>query len=143
MKLTAILTTLAIGLSSTVALAAPNDHASFRRPDVVDQRDRGAVHLRWTSLAASQVRNGRQVINVSSRQKFTKLKIEATRGITMIDKVHITFANGRTQVVELDARIGMSGRPAMIDLQGRDRQISRIVIMTKGSSRSSFAVLGA
>jgi len=142
MKLTAILTTLAIGLSSTVALAAPGD-ASFRRPAVVDQRDRGAIHQRWTALASSQVRNNRQVINVSSRQKFSKLKIEATRGMTMIDKVLITFANGRTQRVEVDARIGMSGRPAMIDLQGRDRQISRIVILTKGSSRSSFAVLGA
>jgi hypothetical protein len=143
MKLTAMLTTLVIGLCSTIALAAPNDHASFRRPDVVDQRRPGAIHLRWTSLAISQVRNNRQVIRVSSRQKLSKLKIEATRGMTMIDKVHITYANGRTQIVEVDARIGMSGRPAMIDLQGRDRQISRIVIVTKGSSRSSFAVLGA
>lgn len=158
MKISALVTTLALGLSS-VAVAAPNrpvvrDH---RAPIVQPQRPlarpavrpivRPAVRpwtrpapVRWTVLDTASTRGKFQVINVSSRQRFSTLKLEATRGAALIDRVMITFGNGRTQTIDLDRRIGGNSAPYLIDLSGDDRYISRIVVVTKGRTRAAYTV---
>ena len=134
-KLSALVATVVLGISG-VAAAAPmrGPHGpiatQFARPQA----------LRWTLLDSARAAGGRQVIHVSGNQRFTKLKLEANRGTALIDKVLVTFANGRTQTIEVDARIsGMK----IIDLNGGARDISRIVIVSQGRSRASFSVLAA
>lgn len=182
MKLTALVATLFLGLSSA-ALAAPTSTTSPGAPTVRDHRGRAPAPApapalivrdhrgraprvaqasiahsimpaarptvmapvrpfapRWTLLDTLSARPGRQVIQVQSPARFSRLKLEATRGPIRIDRVVITFANGRTQVVDLDRRLDQRG-PAVIDLNGGARQVTRIVITTKGNRRGAFTVL--
>ena len=145
MKLAAILTTLA--LSSTAAFAqnaTVRDHRSQVAPSF-DRRPAAARPMpqRWVLLDTSNANDTRNVIRVSSRAKFSKLKLDATRGAAMIDKISVTFANGRTRVIDVNARVGMNDRPLIVDLPGDQRQITKIVIQSKGRARASYTVSAA
>jgi hypothetical protein len=137
-KITALVTTLILGVS-TAAMAAPNG------PSVRDHR---APYTQfrpqlpsWTLLSSNaSLSRGKDKIDVSSSARFTKLKLEASRGSMFIDKVVITFANGERQVVNLDKTIGARTGAATIDLQGRSRQISKIVVSGKGGFRSGYSL---
>lgn|GEM_PF-3626349 len=159
MKVSALITSLVLGISS-VAVAAPgapavhaNPVAQARFAPVAQERFappmvRPLPHpVRWTLLDTSKPsRFGRMVIDVDSKARFTKLKLEAQRGVASIDKVMITYANGRTQTVELDKRIGGYGAKsfAVIELDGRNaRQISKIVIFSKSGMRASYSISAA
>ncbi|HEY4180291.1 MAG TPA: hypothetical protein VGM90_25790 [Kofleriaceae bacterium] len=100
-------------------------------------------HERWTLLDTQSGRAPRNVINVSSSQRFTKLQIKATQGSVAIDKVVVTFGNGRTQTIDLNERISAGERGAQIDLSSNSRQITKIVVMAKGRAMSSYQVLAA
>lgn len=151
MKVSALITSLVLGISS-VAVAAPGAPAVHANP-VAQARFappmvRPLPHpVRWTLLDTSKPsRFGRMVIDVNSKARFTKLKLEAQRGVASIDKVMITYANGRTQTVELDQRLGGYGAKsfAVIELDGRNaRQISKIVILSKSGTRASYSISAA
>jgi hypothetical protein len=140
-KITALVTTLVLGLSSA-AMAAPS-----YEPSVRDHRGPWSPSFRpqvpsWTTLESNgSLTRGKDRIEVSSRARFTKLKLEAARGSMFIDKVVITFANGQRQVVELSKTIGQRSGAATIDLQGQSRQITKIVVSGKGSYRTSYSLL--
>jgi hypothetical protein len=139
-KITALVTTLILGVS-TAAMAAPNG------PSVRDHR---APYTQfrpqlpsWTMLTSNaSLARGKDKIAVSSSARFTKLKLEVSgRGSLFIDKVVITFANGERQTVNLDKTIGARTGAEMIDLQGRSRQISKIVVSGKGGGfRSGYSL---
>lgn len=96
----------------------------------------------WKTLATSRL-NGRQTtFHVNSAARFSTLKLEAGRGTTYVDKVLITFTNGRTQLVTVGKNLNMYS-PATIDLAGNYRQISKIQVLGRGGFRSSFTILGA
>lgn len=144
MKLSALVTTLVLGFSS-VAVAAPTvrDHRHDAPQVYRPVRARPAPVQRWTLLDASNAREGRNVIRVATKQRFTKLKLEATRGATMIDKVIVTFGNGRTRTIAVNARLGMNTGAKILDLPGAAREIDRIVVVTKGRARASYTVQAA
>lgn len=160
MKIATLVTSLVLGMSSVAAAAphAPAVHANpvaarYTPPMVRPQPQQRPMvrplpqHTRWTLLDTSKPsRAGRQVIDVNSRRGFTKLKLEATRGVAMIDKVLITFANGRTQVVNVDKRLSGFGYSSftLIDLNGNgSRQIDKIVILSKSGTRASYSISAA
>lgn len=135
-KIAALVTTLLLG-ASTAALAAPNE------PYVRDHR---APYTQfrpqipsWTLLSSNaSLARGRDRIAVNSSARFSKLKLEAARGSVFIDKIVITFANGERQVVNLDKRIGARTGAMTIDLDGRSRQIAKIVVSGQGSFRAGY-----
>ncbi len=149
MKIKALITTLVLG-SSSVALAAPavRDH----RPPA------GAVlaqaHVQpapWNrpaprpmypvTLASAQKLSGREVIRVSPSQRaFTKLELRSNTGRTKLDKVMITFANGRTQLIDCNKLLTGSERFS-IDLKGNARNIKSIVLVGSSGRRASIDVL--
>ncbi|CAN5904625.1 hypothetical protein BH11MYX3_BH11MYX3_16730 [soil metagenome] len=141
-QITALVTTLVLGLSSA-AMAAP----SYGGSSVRDHRGPSSRPFRpqlpsWTTLESNgSLARGKDRIEVSSRARFTRLKLEAARGSMFIDKVVITFANGQRQVVDLAKTIGQRSGAAMIDLQGQSRQITKITVSGKGSSRTSYSLL--
>lgn len=144
MKFSALLTTLVLGMSSA-AVAAPSirDH---RPPPPTSYRPappRPLPAQRWTLLDSSTAREGRNVIRVASKKRFTKLKLEATRGAVVVDKVIVTFGNGRTRTIEVDARLGMNRGAQILDLPGAAREIDRIIVVTKGRTRGSYTVQAA
>ena len=147
MRIKALITALVIG-SSSVALAAPGpvvrDHrAVSARYDGHGNARFGfrPMPLRWVTLANDTHLSGRAFIKVApSARKFTKLELRADKGNTQIDKVLIQFANGRTQVVEQNARL-TSGKPVTIDLKGEARSIDRIVLVGRSTPWASLDVL--
>jgi hypothetical protein len=99
------------------------------------------MRARWTTLAsAERLMTGRDAVRLATPVQARQLKLEANSGSTFVDKVIITFANGRTQTVQLGQRLGQSA-PVTIDLQGQSRMVSKIVVMGRGGRRASYNVL--
>jgi len=148
MKISALVTSLVLGIS-TVAAAAPGAPAVHANP-VAAARFAPPMYrpqpTRWTLLDTSKPsRFGRQVIDVNSKRAYTKLKLEAQRGVASIDKVMVTFGNGRTQTIEVDKRLGGFGASSftVLDLNGGSRQITKIVILSKSGARASYSISAA
>jgi hypothetical protein len=137
MKTKILTTALVLGLSSA-AFAAPGYQAPQHAQHV------GGMHRpqSWTSLSTVSLSRlqGKQTINLSGRQAFSKLKVEAATGATFIDKLVIVFGNGRTQTVDLDKNLAMRGAPLFIDLEGANRRISKVVVYGKSGRRASISV---
>jgi hypothetical protein len=154
MKRIAFWTVLAMTASS-VAMAAP---ARVADRDVY-QRDREVAfshdhygryaqshwaqdfHGRWTPIVArASARPDRTLIPVNGR--FRKLRVEGVRGEPTIARVTIEFGNGGSQSVELNASLPR-GTGEVIDLNGDQRQIRRIIVEAAPGTRGQFAIWGA
>jgi hypothetical protein len=143
-KISAIVTALVLGVSS-VAMAAPGfGPANSRSP--MGQNDRfrpyRPVAQSWVTLESSgSLTRGRDLINVSTGARFSKLKLEsASRASLFIDKVVISFANGQKQTVALNKMIGARTGATVIDVDGRSRQITRIVVTGRGGYRAQYTL---
>jgi hypothetical protein len=145
-KLAILVTSLVLGASS-VALATPSATSAYAPSDIRDHRNPGYGRwtprpIAWSTLSShsSLSARGRAVIDVSSRQRFTKLQLDAN-GSMFVDKVMIVFGNGQTQTVNLDARLMSRSAPLTIDLAGNQRAIDKVVVVGRGRGyRSSFAL---
>ena len=97
---------------------------------------------RWTPLARGfSARTDRQFINVGG-ERFRKLRIEAVRDQPLIQKIAIEFDNRTTQAVDLDVRMP-SGSGEVIDLNGGERRIHRIIVYTDPRSRGAYSLYGS
>jgi hypothetical protein len=166
MKTIAIVTSLILGLS-TAAFAAPSgrsespksqapvaterDHRDVKLPVGVDDHDHRIVkgddawkrEPSWIALAsATTLSRGKDVISVGARQKVSTLKLTAVRGSVAIDKITITFAGGAKQTLEVDQMLATDA-PAMIQLPGQAKRITKIVVTGKAGRKASFAVMAA
>lgn len=149
MKIKALITTLVLG-SSSVALAAPSvrDHrppagAVLAQAHVQPARgwNRPAPRPIPVTLASAQKVSGREVIRVAPSQRaFSKLELRANAGRTKLDKVMITFANGRTQLVDCN-KLLTGGERFSIDLKGNARNIKSIVLVGSSGRRASLDIL--
>lgn len=144
MNIKALITTLVLG-SSSVALAAPTirDHrAPVAAPVQAAFWHRPAPRPMYpVTLASSQNVKGRELIRVSSTQRaFTKLELRSKAGRTKLDKVMITFGNGRTQLIDCNAVI-KKGQTYSIDLKGNTRNIKSITLVGKSGRRALLDVL--
>ena len=150
MKIKALITTLVLG-SSSVALAAPSvrDHRPPAGAVVAQAHVQPAYG--WNrpaprpmypvTLASAQKLSGREVIRVAPSQRaFTKLELRANAGRTKLDKVMITFANGRTQLVDCN-KLLTGGERFSIDLKGNARNIKSIVLVGSSGRRASLDIL--
>jgi hypothetical protein len=140
-KLAVLATTLILGASS-VALAdhatpnasyAPSDRAYRPRPLPVPS---------WTTLSLGRLSmRGRALVDVSSNERFEKLKLEAF-GAMFVDRIKIVFANGKSQVIDVDRRLGRGGESSLtFDLEKRSRKIDKIVVYGRGGQRASFKLM--
>ena len=59
----------------------------------------------------------------------------------MIGKIAINFVGGGTQVVELNSTMP-AGAGEVIDLQGRERRVSRVIVYADPRSRGAYAIYG-
>jgi hypothetical protein len=142
MKISALITSLVLGISS-VAVAAPS------APFVRDHRAPGIAvgeynpSMSWQTLSNSErLRAGRDAVQLYTPVRASTLMLAANRGSMFVGRVQVTFANGRTQTVELNQRL-RQGQPLRIDLAGRQRMVSRIVVIGRGGWGSSYRVLAA
>src|SRR5688572_1252576 len=117
-KIAVLATSLVLGLSS-VAFAKPA--APVYAPAPHQLHDRGfhrPLPAHWTMLSAASLGpRGRAFVDVSTNARFTKLKL-ATNSALFVDKVMIVYANGKTQLVDLDKRLSRYDSSLIIDLEG-------------------------
>jgi hypothetical protein len=138
---------------SSAAFAAPgaekplryeDSHADHFRPSREDGLRRPLpAPMSWTSLSTVKRIQNKQTIAVGGRQAYSKLKLEASMGSTFIDKLVIVFGNGTRQVVELDKQLALRGAPLVIDLEGKNRRIAKVVVYGKSNRRAAINVLAA
>jgi hypothetical protein len=147
MKTKILTSALVLGLSSA-AFAAPSDKpmhygdesASHSRPGEGFHRPMPAS---WTSLSTVKRIQNKETIAVGGFKAYSKLKLEATMGTTFINKLVIVFANGARQTVDLDKSVAMRGAPLLIDLDGKNRRISKVVVYGQSNRRAAISLLAA
>jgi hypothetical protein len=134
MNLKAIIATLVLGTSS-VALAAPNSPAFA--PQVRDHRgDRRMPPRfeRWQQIGTGSLVRGRDLVRVNT-SKIDKLKLELVGpGSMFVDKLVVSFGNGRSQTIEVDAWVTARAGTAALDIKGANRNITSIAVIGRGQS---------
>jgi hypothetical protein len=149
-----------IALLTAIAIAAPV--AAFAQPSRVEVRDRDAqvtwtrdrydryddsrwsrdFRGRWAPIARNyNTSTDRQFIKLRGEQ-FRRIRIQGVRGRPVIQKIAIEFMNRETQAIDLDMRL-RRGEGEVIDLQGGERRINRIIVYTDTRSRGSYSLYGA
>jgi hypothetical protein len=99
-------------------------------------------HSRWVPLARGySARTDRQFINLGGA-RYRKLRIEGVRGEPVILKIGIEFWDKTNQAVEYRESLP-AGTGEVIDLNGGERRINRIIVYTDPHSRGSYSVYGA
>lgn len=129
-----IITALLLG-TSTIAAADPAPPAfSWLRHTVEAPKPP-------TMLASSTRVNGRDTIKVNDYLRaFNKLELRARSGRTDLDKVVITFGNGKTQTINCN-RVLQNNQSFTIDLKGDQRNLKKVVLVGKSGRRASLDVL--
>ena len=160
MKTIALVTALVLG-SSSVALARPyatpvvRDH---RAPQVVvlptqlPQQapmtptwypPRPAPRPAWLTLGTvNQIIDGDMAFYVGHRtSKLSTLKLQNLTGKTLVQRVLIQFANGRTQTVELNQYLMASSPTLTIDVQGEARSVTKVTVVGRNARQSAYSLL--
>ena len=98
----------------------------------------------WTTLGAmNRIADGEMSFAVNPyASRFSMLKLQSSAGKSLIYRVKIQFANGRTQVVELNKYL-MAGSPTItIDLAGEAaRSITNVTVVGRNARMSAYSVL--
>ena len=118
---------------------APAYQADYHRP----HRSPPFVPV-WTTLGAmNRIADGEMSFAVNPyASRFSTLKLQSSAGKSLIYRVKIQFANGRTQVVELNKYL-MAGSPTItIDLAGEAaRSIRNVTVVGRNARMSAYSVL--
>ncbi len=103
----------------------------------------GPVADRWVTLAESfAASTNRQMINISGRGEYRRIRVEATNGAPVIHQVAIEYMDDtNTQVVKIDSRLP-PGAGQVIDLAGGRRSVRRIIVYSEPQFGGSYAVYG-
>ncbi len=167
MNIKALVTMLVLG-SSSVAMARPvavsgsagasvvvRDHrtqAPAPAPKPAYQAEYGGAHRSppwrpvWVNLGTeSRYMDGEMKFHVSPYHKakaFSTLKLQSSSGKSLIYRVKIQFANGRTQVVELNRYLNKNTPTITIDLAGDSaRSIRNVTVIGRNATQSTYSVL--
>lgn len=145
MKISLGFALLLVANASAVS-AAPEKQENTERVSYSDQAGDPAAQLDddgWVELATpTPASHGREYVTVDADAgTFRQIKLTAASGRPFVEAVRIRFADGKQRVVQLDRRLA-AHRPATIDLRG-DKQISQIVVDTRGGQKATYGVFGA
>ena len=164
MKIKALITLLVLGsTASSVAMARPvlvsgyegapvvRDHRVHRisapapapAPEVMLPAPPPFVP-QWTTLGTeSRIIDGAMSFRAGAKMgRFIALKLQSTAGKSLINRVEIKFANGRTQLVEVNKYLNASSPTITIDLAGDDaRTIKGVTVVGRNARQSAYSVL--
>jgi hypothetical protein len=106
-----------------------------------------ALADRWEKLGERTVRlgNDTDVIVVTAKEgKFDKIKFEVKRAAVIFHDVKVHYAGGGIEDVELRGSIPAGGASRVIDLNGSDRVIEKVVFRyeSKGKRRGVVQLFG-
>lgn len=164
MKIKALITLLVLG-SSSVAMARPVHVSGYEGAPVV--RDHRVHRIpapapmpvpapevtrpapppfvpQWTTLGTeSRIIDGAMSFRAGAQMgRFIALKLQSTAGKSLINRVEIRFANGQTQVVEVNKYLNASSPTITIDLAGEGaRVIKNVTVVGRNARQSAYSVL--
>jgi len=95
----------------------------------------------WTRLVRANAASGRREFLIGTQNRYRTFRLESLSGEPMIGKIAINFADGGTQVVQVNAAMP-AGQGEVIDLQGRERRVGRIIVYADPRSRGAYAIYG-
>jgi hypothetical protein len=104
----------------------------------------GASNGRWFTALTEPTRidAGREFFTLGADAgRFEALKLQAVRGSSYIQQVAVIFKNGRTQVIKVERALDGRNPTLMIDLDGNQREIGRIVVYGSTAPRSAYQIL--
>jgi hypothetical protein len=114
------------------------------RHDRYDRWDRSHWYNkgdRWEPIARNySAQTDRQFIPLNG-QRFRKIRIEGIRGQPVILKIAIEFMDRTTQAVDLNQRLPR-GVGEVIDLNGGDRRVNRIIVYPDPRFRGAYSIYG-
>lgn len=96
---------------------------------------------RWVTLAHANSASGRREFMVGTTNRYRAFRVEGLHGQPAIGRIAINFADGTTQVVQLNTVLP-AGSGEVIDLQGHERTVVRIVVHADPRSRGVYAIYG-
>lgn len=102
-------------------------------------------HASWTVLGGvNRIVDGAMSFRVGrTGQQFSTLKLESEGGKSLIQRVLIQFANGRTQTIEVNQYLTSSNPTIKLDLEGRTRAIAKVTVIGRNARSSAYRVLAA
>lgn len=133
MKILAALLPIALFACSAQVSAGSGTTPSSRPPpprtEPVRPAPAPATNEGWVELAAPQFNEDfRDFIKPDPTQAYKKFRLDVTRGRVLVDQVSFEFADGAPgQKNKLGRELG-AGESLVIDLDGRERQIKRIIV---------------
>ena len=110
------------------------------QPTVYQPRHHRAA---WTTLGGvNQIADGPMAFRVGRfGEQFSTLRLQSDAGKSLIQRVMIRFADGCTQVVEVNQYLNASNPAITIDLDGRARQIAKVTVIGRNARQSAYRVL--
>jgi hypothetical protein len=108
--------------------------------------DFGPRHYRptWVALSTSMqlADAGRDSIRVSDPSTFTQIRMQVTGGVTRVDRVIVRFADGSSQVAELDRVLDDRNDLLELPLDGNNRRIDRITVIGNSDRCGALQLYG-
>ena len=144
MLLKALIATLVVSSSALALTATANAApAPVHRLLTAQHVECAPTVSEWTVLSAKdRLTNQRADIRVGSWNRYNELKL-VTEGKNTIERVVITFANGKQQRAYPYDKLDTRNPSLTIPLQGGERQIKDIQVFGVGGQHSSFEILAA
>jgi hypothetical protein len=98
-------------------------------------------HGQWKTIAEGSGAEGRREFMLGNDNVYSKLRIEATRGAPAIEKLAVNFGDGSTQVIPINSRLS-SGGGEILDLNGSERKVIRVIVYPMANSHGAYSVFG-
>ena len=161
-KTTALAALLAAAAPASLAIASPSHSPSRSYARIGTHHDRrggfdapwrpraaedlGARHYRptWVPLATSMelAGIGRDTIRVRDPNTFTQLRVQVASGAARIDRVIVRFADGSSQVAELDRVLDDRNDLVELPLDGNNRRIAQVTVIGDGDRCGGLQLYG-
>jgi hypothetical protein len=139
-------------LGAGVAAAQPKQETEVGRVSLDDDssnaakaKDAPRTPSQWLELAdATPAKHGTEFVVVGVEHgAFSRLRIDAAKGSTLVRRVRVRFSDGSEKVVRVDASVSTKGRKFReIDL-GTTKPIEQIVVITDRQSNGEYALYGS
>jgi hypothetical protein len=146
MRLPTLFTVILVGAASTASAEPKQEEISGRvslneNSDATPElpRQRGD----WVEIASpTPAKHGTEFIIVGKDAgSFSKLRIDAAKGKTIVRKVKVFFLDGKAKTVQID-KILPQGKYTVVDL-GSPKQIDRVVVTTETHTNGKYAIYGS
>ena len=151
MKSSALFTAFVLGAAATVSAqptreAAPKQEENsgrVRLDDTKPDKPADATAAAWIELASpTPAKHGTEFVMVGKKLgAFSRIRIDAARGKTIVRTVKIYFDDAKPKIVQVDTILSDRRKSAFIEL-GDAKTIDRIVVNTETHTAGEYAIFG-